>query len=72
MKEVGAADPTLRNSPIVDLLAQEEPPVLDDAVPEACYFNGEAYAHGSFVVSGGSVLRCENGVWAMTGRELEP
>lgn len=62
--DVGAPDPELKNSPIMEetdgdfeVLAQElsEKPV--------CYFNGLAYEHGAFVRSGTDLLRCESGAW---------
>jgi len=66
---VGAPDPELKNSPIVedsdeefDSLAQElgEEPV--------CYFNGKAYDDGTFVCSGGAeLLRCARGAWIREG-----
>ncbi|MEJ2060841.1 MAG: hypothetical protein P8Y64_10200 [Gammaproteobacteria bacterium] len=68
-RSVGAPDPELRNSPIMEetdedfeVLAQET-----DELP-VCYFNSTAYAHGTFVCSGsGELLRCEKGVWVRSG-----
>lgn len=66
---VGAPDPELKNSPILeeedgdfDVLAQEieKGPV--------CYFNSVAYALGDYVCSGsGELLHCENGIWVHEG-----
>jgi hypothetical protein len=66
--DVGAQDPESRNSPVLspiddefDTLRQEVP---GDAV---CYFNGTAFADGSYVRSGTGVLRCERGIWVPAG-----
>lgn len=66
---VGAPDPELKTSPILDeedeefdVLAQEQ-----EAQP-VCYFNNEAYANGSFVCSGsGVLLKCQQGLWLREG-----
>lgn len=64
IKEVGSADPEMKNSPIADeyddnteVLRQEMP---GDAV---CYFNNESFASGRYVKSGTILLRCEYGIW---------
>lgn len=66
--QVGAPDPELRNSPIVE----ETDEGFDTAVqslPEeaACYFNGQAYPDGEWVCSGAELLRCVRGVWVQEG-----
>lgn len=65
---VGAPDPELKNSPIVeetdedfDYIVQE---LSDDTV---CYFNNRAYGPGSFICSGSELLRCERGAWVREG-----
>jgi len=66
---VGAPDPELKTSPILDeedeefdVLAQEQE---DQPV---CYFNNVAYANGSFVCSGsGTLLKCQRGIWLLEG-----
>jgi hypothetical protein len=66
---VGAPDPELRNSPIIEetdedfeVLAQE---LSEQAV---CYFNGMAYQDGELVCSGsGELLQCQGGVWVRGG-----
>lgn len=67
-RNVGAPDPELRTSPIVEetdedfeVAAQE---VGEDAL---CYFNDQSYAHGAFVCSGSVLLRCERGAWVREG-----
>jgi len=64
IKDVGAADPEMRNSPIAEeydvnteALREEMP---GDAV---CYFNNESFASGSYVKSGTILLKCEYGIW---------
>ena len=67
--QVGAPDPDLRNSPIMEetdedyeVFAQES-----DELP-GCYFNGVSYKIGDYVCSGsGELLRCEQGVWLREG-----
>ncbi len=66
---VGAPDPELRTSPIVEALdetAAGVAPELEDHAP--CYFNNVRYAQGQYVCSGsGELLRCERGVWVQLG-----
>lgn len=67
--QVGAPDPELRNSPIMEetdedyeIVAQES-----DELP-GCYFNGVSYKPGEYVCSGsGELLHCEQGVWVCEG-----
>lgn len=68
IRDVGAQDPTERNSPIAwedsvetQFLRQESPgePV--------CYFNDEAFENGAIVKSGTSMLRCDYGIWIEAG-----
>ncbi|MCX7893297.1 MAG: hypothetical protein N2544_13140 [Burkholderiales bacterium] len=71
--QVGAPDPALDTSPIVD-----EAEEYDELAPDvdfeagACYFNGVRYAFGEFVLSGSELLRAEKpGVWVRAG-EMRP
>lgn len=68
LREVGAMDPELQNSPIADEL-DEESDTLRQQVPgePACYFNGRAYSSGDYVSSGTQVLKCHYGVWVDAG-----
>ncbi|MEJ2692826.1 MAG: hypothetical protein P8166_07100 [Candidatus Thiodiazotropha sp.] len=66
--QVGAPDPELNTSPILD---GEE---LEDYSQEAeegdgfCYFNGQVFALGDYICSGNELLRCEGlGVWVREG-----
>jgi hypothetical protein len=61
---VGAQDPELKNSPIAEE-EDEDTDVIRQQVPgePVCYFNGEEYKHGSYVVSGSLLLQCNYGVW---------
>ena len=70
--QVGAPDPELENSPILDeaeLDEQDASPDLEREAP-ACYFNGEAFALGEYVRSGSELLQCaERGVWVRKGEK---
>ena len=68
LHQVGAQDPELRNSPIADE-EDEETDVVRQQLPGAavCYFNGSEFPHGTYVVSGSQVLRCNYGVWTDSG-----
>ena len=61
---VGAQDPELPNSPIAEE-EDEDTDVIRQQVPgePVCYFNGEEYKDGSYVVSGSLLLQCSLGVW---------
>ncbi|MDH3281802.1 MAG: hypothetical protein OEQ18_11845 [Gammaproteobacteria bacterium] len=64
--DVGAPDPELKNSPILDWEDAEF------AVPETesgvCHFNGVSYTVGEYVSSGNELLRCEErGFWIRQG-----
>lgn len=70
LPEVGAPDPELKNSPIIDESEYGETvgsPDLELEAP-ACYFNGEAFTLGACVQSGAEVLECTgHGTWARKG-----
>jgi hypothetical protein len=69
--QVGAPDPELRNSPILDDEDDELPTELE-VETGVCYFNSVAYALGDYVRSGSELLHCEErGVWVRTG-EVRP
>jgi hypothetical protein len=66
--QVGAPDPELRNSLVVedsdydfDVRGQE---ILETGI---CYFNGQHYVESTYVCSGDELLRCEKGVWVRMG-----
>ena len=66
---VGAPNPELKTSPILEPM-DEEVEVLAQEVEglEVCYFNGQSFDSGDYVCSGtGALLRCENGMWAEVG-----
>ncbi len=66
---VGAPDPELRNSPIIEETA-EDMAELERQLPEGgagCYFNGTAFAPGTVVRSGSDLLRCDAGAWVRQG-----
>lgn len=66
---VGAPDPELRNSPIMEETDEEFEVLAQEAIEQSfCYFNGVAYPDGQFVCSGsGEMLRCQRGVWVSEG-----
>ncbi len=67
--QVGAADPELKTSPILeetdedfDIGAQQ----LEGLA--CCYFNNDEFPNGSYVCSGsGELLQCQNGLWIRQG-----
>jgi hypothetical protein len=64
--QVGAVDPELKTSPILD--EDEESEVDLDLETGACYFNNVAYPIGQFVLSGSELLHCEaRGLWVRRG-----
>jgi hypothetical protein len=68
IKQVGAPDPELKNSPIIEELDEElETLEMERVEMPACYFNGEAYRDGTYIYSGDKLLRCERGNWVRTG-----
>lgn len=72
LPQVGAPDPELKNSPILDETEDDEHEASRDLEIEAgaCYFNGEAFAVGDYVLSGSEVLQCaERGVWLRKGEK---
>lgn len=71
LPQVGASDPELKNSPIIDegdFDPDEAPPGMETEAP-VCYFNGESFALGSYVRSGSDLLKCERGVWVRMGEQ---
>ena len=67
LPKVGAPDPTLRTSPILEGIDED---VSIDAEIETgvCYFNNVPYAIGAYVQSGDELLKCEDrGVWVREG-----
>jgi len=70
MPQVGAPDPELKNSPIVDHSEYDDRDGLTDVETESagCYFNGVAFAIGDTVLSGSDVMECApRGVWVRKG-----
>lgn len=66
---VGAQDPELKNSPIMEEDDEDYEAIAQeiDGV-RVCYFNNAAYTHGAYVCSGsGELLRCDNGLWVREG-----
>lgn len=62
---VGAPDPELKTSPILEEYDEDAPVMVQefDELP-VCWFNGQPYDSGTKLHSGdGSLLYCEKGVW---------
>jgi hypothetical protein len=67
--QVGAPDPELKTSPIVESL-DEEFEVIAQEVEDLpiCYFNNAVFESGKYVCSGsGELLHCDNGLWLREG-----
>ena len=66
---VGAMNPKLKTSPMLEKKAEESydrgRQVSGDA---ACLFNGELFATGEFVRSGAVILECRRGLWVEIAR----
>jgi len=68
--QVGAPDPELKNSPIIDASEFDEHAASPDLESEAgvCWFNAQAFPIGATVLSGSEVLECsDRGVWVSKG-----
>jgi hypothetical protein len=69
-RQVGAPDPNLTTSPILDEDERED--IEPDVESAYCYFNGVSYRVGEYVLSGHEVLRCEApGLWVRQGERPE-
>jgi hypothetical protein len=69
--QVGAPDPELKTSPILDD-TEDDVPDGSELESGVCYFNNAVYPLGTYVLSGDELLRCERrGVWVREG-ELRP
>lgn len=65
--DVGAPDPELECSPVMDSEVEEGEFAGVDAGANVCYFNGIRYPSGEYIRSGDELLRCEDGVWVRAG-----
>jgi len=65
--DVGAPDPELENSPVMDAEIEEGEFSGADREVQVCYFNGVRYPVGDYICSGNELLHCENGVWVRSG-----
>ena len=75
LTQVGAPDPELKNSPIIDEFQEEvEEGSRELELAEGeCYFNGATYPIGTSVQSGSELLRCSGGgVWIRQGEREGP
>lgn len=65
---VGAIDPELKTSPVLEETAEESYELSQQAPDSAvCFFNGEVFATGEFVRSGAAVFECRRGLWVEIG-----
>lgn len=72
LPQVGAPDPELNTSPIVDETELDENAGARDLELEGavCYFNNEEFPIGTYVRSGSEVLKCTGrGVWERRGEQ---
>jgi hypothetical protein len=62
--DLGSPNPELKNSPIINNINDEQE-MIEPEIPEEriCYFNGESYAHGTYIKSGTIILQCDRGAW---------
>lgn len=69
VEQVGAPDPELRNSPIIEQVSvDDEQDSGGEEEHHCCYFNSKAYPQGTYVCSGsGELLCCERGTWVQAG-----
>lgn len=70
LQQVGAPDPALATSPILDERELDEKAAARDLELEepACVFNGVEYPIGAYVQTGDEVLLCSGrGVWIKKG-----
>ena len=67
-QDVGAPDPELNTSPIAEE-NDDESETLRQQVPgePVCYFNDQSFPTGAYIKSGGSLLRCDYGIWVQAG-----
>jgi hypothetical protein len=73
---VGAPDPELKTSPIIDESEYDEQAAAarDLELEEGlCYFNGTPYSIGTYVQSGAELLQCTGGgVWTRKAEREGP
>ena len=75
LPQVGAPDPELKNSLILDEFEHDEQAGPRDIEVEqaVCYFNGVEYSIGAYVQSGSEILQCAGrGVWMRKGEREAP
>jgi hypothetical protein len=66
--QVGAPDPELRTSPILEEQDEDfEVLKLETPGEPVCYFNNRSFPQGARVCSGEALLRCDYGIWIRIG-----
>lgn len=66
-RNVGAIDPKLKTSPVLEETAEESYEPRQQVPGNACFFNGERFATGEFVRSGAAIFECRRGLWVEVG-----
>lgn len=72
LPQVGAPDPELKNSAIIDEFEYDEHAASRDLESEEgiCHFNSIEFPIGTYVLSGSEVLQCNGrGVWVRKGEK---
>jgi len=70
--QVGAPDPELRNSLIIDAWERGELSLDAELESDACYFNNQRFDIGDYVHSGDELLHCaDRGVWIKVTEERQ-
>jgi len=71
IREMGAPDPELKNSPIAWEHDEDFDVLRQESENGVCHFNGVAFPHGVLIKSDGVHLRCDQGLWvpAASGEE---
>lgn len=68
LPQVGAPDPELQNSPVIEDTDEEFEVIAQETLESAiCHFNGTAYLLDQFVCSGSELLRCTVDGWLREG-----
>jgi hypothetical protein len=67
--DVGASDPELKTSPILEEMDEEYEVLAQEVEDHAvCWFNSASYNDGSYVCSSSRILlRCDKGIWVRKG-----
>jgi len=68
LPNLGAQDPELKNSPVAWESDEDTEALREEGPGEpVCFFNGQAYDHGTVIKSSTVLLRCDRGIWFPAG-----